>query len=43
MWYGATDNQRSIHNRKVSKAIQVALVEDDANLRANLTAMLNSS
>lgn len=29
--------------RKVNKAIQVALVEDDPNLRANLTAMLNSS
>jgi DNA-binding NarL/FixJ family response regulator len=29
--------------RKVSKAIQVALVEDDPNLRANLAAMLNSS
>ncbi len=29
--------------RKVNKAIQVALVEDDPNLRANLSAMLNSS
>ncbi len=29
--------------RKVNKAIQVALVEDDPNLRANLAAMLNSS
>jgi DNA-binding NarL/FixJ family response regulator len=29
--------------RKVNRAIQVALVEDDPNLRANLTAMLNSS
>jgi len=28
---------------KVNKAIQVALVEDDPNLRANLAAMLNSS
>jgi DNA-binding NarL/FixJ family response regulator len=28
---------------KVNKVIQVALVEDDPNLRANLTAMLNSS
>lgn len=29
--------------RSVDKTIQVALVEDDPNLRANLTAMLNSS
>jgi DNA-binding NarL/FixJ family response regulator len=29
--------------RKVNKAIQVALVEDDAGVRANLVAMLNSS
>lgn len=28
---------------KVNKAIQVALVEDDAGVRANLAAMLNSS
>jgi DNA-binding NarL/FixJ family response regulator len=28
---------------KVNKAIQVALVEDDPNLRANLTAMLNGA
>jgi DNA-binding NarL/FixJ family response regulator len=27
----------------MNKAIQVALVEDDSNLRSNLTAMLNSS
>jgi DNA-binding NarL/FixJ family response regulator len=32
-----------MNKRKVNKAIQVALVEDDPNLRANLTAMLNSS
>jgi DNA-binding NarL/FixJ family response regulator len=30
-------------NRKVNKMIQVALVEDDPHLRANLAAMLNSS
>jgi DNA-binding NarL/FixJ family response regulator len=29
--------------RKLNKAIQVALVEDDPNLRANLAAMLNSA
>ena len=29
--------------RRVDKPIQVALVEDDPNLRANLTSMLNSS
>jgi DNA-binding NarL/FixJ family response regulator len=29
--------------RKVNRAIQVALVEDDPNLRNNLAAMLNSS
>lgn len=29
--------------RRVNKAIQVALVEDDPNLRANLTAMLNGA
>lgn len=29
--------------RKVNKAIQVALVEDDPHLRANLTAMLNGA
>jgi len=29
--------------RKVNKAIQVALVEDDPHLRANLAAMLNSA
>jgi hypothetical protein len=28
--------------RKVNKAIQVALVEDDPGVRANLAAMLNS-
>ena len=28
---------------RVNKPIQVALVEDDPNLRANLTAMLNSA
>lgn len=32
-----------MNKRKVNKAIQVALVEDDPNLRANLAAMLNSS
>jgi len=32
-----------MNKHKVNKAIQVALVEDDPNLRANLTAMLNSS
>ncbi len=32
-----------MNRRKVNKAIQVALVEDDPNLRANLIAMLNSS
>ena len=32
-----------MNKRKVNKAIQVALVEDDPNLRANLTAMLKSS
>jgi DNA-binding NarL/FixJ family response regulator len=32
-----------MNKREVNKAIQVALVEDDPNLRANLTAMLNSS
>ena len=29
--------------RRMTKAIQVALVEDDPNLRANLTAMLNGA
>lgn len=32
-----------MNKRKVNKAIQVALVEDDPNLRANLTVMLNGS
>jgi DNA-binding NarL/FixJ family response regulator len=32
-----------MNKRNVNKVIQVALVEDDPNLRANLTAMLNSS
>ena len=32
-----------MNRRKVNKAIQVALVEVDPNLRANLIAMLNSS
>ena len=32
-----------MNKRTVNKAIQVALVEDDPNLRANLTAMLNSA
>jgi len=32
-----------MNRKKVSTAIQVALVEDDPNLRANLMAMLNSS
>jgi len=32
-----------MNKRRVNKAIQVALVEDDPNLRANLAAMLNSA
>jgi DNA-binding NarL/FixJ family response regulator len=32
-----------MNKTKVNKAIQVALVEDDPNLRANLAAMLDSS
>ena len=32
-----------MNRRKLSKAIQVALVEDDAGVRANLAALLNSS
>jgi DNA-binding NarL/FixJ family response regulator len=32
-----------MNKRKVEKAIQVALVEDDPNLRTNLAAMLNGS
>lgn len=32
-----------MNKRNVNKAIQVALVEDDPNLRANLAAMLNNS
>jgi DNA-binding NarL/FixJ family response regulator len=32
-----------MNRRKVNQAIQVALVEDDAGVRANLAAMLNSS
>ena len=32
-----------MNKRNVNKAIQVALVEDDPNLRANLAAMLNSA
>jgi DNA-binding NarL/FixJ family response regulator len=32
-----------MNKRSVNKPIQVALVEDDPNLRANLSAMLNSS
>ena len=32
-----------MNKKRVNKAIQVALVEDDPNLRANLAAMLNSS
>ncbi len=43
MWYGKTLNETGMNNRKVNKAIQVAVVEDDPNLRANLTAMLNGS
>ena len=43
MWYGMKHIENSMNKRKVNKAIQVALVEDDPNLRANLTAMLNGS
>ena len=32
-----------MNRRKLNKAIQVALVEDDAGVRANLAALLNSS
>jgi len=32
-----------MNKRKLSKAIQVALVEDDAGVRANLAALLNTS
>jgi DNA-binding NarL/FixJ family response regulator len=32
-----------MNKRRVNKSIQVALVEDDPNLRANLSAMLNNS
>jgi DNA-binding NarL/FixJ family response regulator len=32
-----------MNRHKMNKAIQVVLVEDDPNLRSNLTAMLNSS
>ena len=42
VWLNDTE-ETGMNKRKVNKAIQVALVEDDPNLRANLTAMLNSS
>ena len=32
-----------MNRRKLNKAIQVALVEDDAGVRANLAALLNAS
>jgi DNA-binding NarL/FixJ family response regulator len=43
MWYVHLDHKKGIMKRSMNKPIQVALVEDDPNLRANLTAMLNSS
>lgn len=43
MWDGGTHTQWNMNKTKVNKTIQVALVEDDPNLRANLAAMLNSS
>ena len=43
MWYGWRPDERSKMKRQVNKVIQVALVEDDPHLRANLAAMLNSS
>jgi len=43
MWYGAGRQKSLMNKRKVNKSIQVALVEDDPGVRANLAAMLDSS
>lgn len=43
MWYGAAPGERRMSNRKVNKAIQVALVEDDPGVRANLTRMIDGT
>lgn len=40
---GTIKRYDNMSRHKMNKAIQVALVEDDPNLRANLVAMLNSS
>ena len=41
LWYGALRRKTGMTTRKVNKAIQVALVEDDPGVRANLAAMIN--
>jgi DNA-binding NarL/FixJ family response regulator len=43
MWYGPPDAERSMSIRKVNRAIQVALVEDDPGVRANLARMIDSA
>lgn len=44
MWYGASTFPTGMNtHRRVNKTIQVALVEDDAGVRANLAAILNSA
>jgi DNA-binding NarL/FixJ family response regulator len=43
MWYGAPVACSAIKTVKVNKTIQVALVEDDPGVRANLAAMLDGT
>lgn len=43
MWYGAATANQDMNKRSVNKTIEVALVEDDPGVRAQLAAMINSS
>jgi DNA-binding NarL/FixJ family response regulator len=43
MWYGALDGKERMNTRKVNKTIQVALVEDDPGVRANLTKIIDGA
>lgn len=43
MWYGESLVDECMSSRQVNKTIQVALVEDDAEVRANLVKMIDSA
>ena len=43
MWYGVPQGEERMSTRKVNRAIEVALVEDDAGVRANLARMIDTA